>query len=45
MAEIEYGDVPFDLRLCMKFAKENHCQWINMDCDGEVIDELPKYEW
>lgn len=45
LEETENGDAPVDLYRCIKFALNNGCQWINMDCDGEEIEELPKYEW
>lgn len=36
---------PEDLRLCMKFALDNGCEWLCLDCDGLVEDSLPTYEW
>jgi len=41
----EDNDVPEDLARCIKFARQVGCTWINMDCDYDAIDELPKYEW
>ena len=45
LEDAENGDVPGDLYKCMKFAQDDGCQWINLDCDGTVIDKLPQYEW
>ena len=36
---------PEDLRACCKFAERNDCAWLCLDCDGEVVDCLPTYEW
>lgn len=45
LTEAENGGIPGDLYKCMKFAQDANCQWINFDCDGTVINELPKYNW
>lgn len=34
-----------DLRKCLELAKANNCEWLCLDCDGEIVDELDKYEW
>ena len=33
--------IPEDVWNCMKLAHENDCTWLCLDCDGEIIDELP----
>lgn len=44
-AEDVEGILPEDLERCLQFARERGFQWINLDCDGEVIKELPVYNW
>ena len=29
----------------IKIALNLNCQWINFDCDGEIYEELPLFEW
>ena len=43
----EYGKeyIPEDIWNCMKLAQDNDCTWLCLDCDGEIIDELPTFEW
>ena len=46
--EIDHNNgegIPHDLWECMKLAKTNGCEWLCLDSDGEIIEELPKYEW
>ena len=47
--ELEYDalkrELPSELYNIIDFAYRYGCAWINMDCDGEIIDELPTYEW
>lgn len=38
-------DLPQDLKCCLEFACENDCKWLQLDCDGEVVDELKEYDW
>lgn len=45
-ASEEYDkSVPKDLLKVIKFAKEQGCVWIMLDCDGETIKGLKKYNW
>lgn len=37
--------VPDDLLACMKFACKNACEWLRLDSDAEMVDELPTYDW
>lgn len=37
--------IPEDLKKCLKFAEQNDCQWLCLDCDGEEVPELPTYDW
>ncbi len=43
--ELEDGECPADLYRCMKYARDNGCDWLMFDCDTETIDELPVYNW
>lgn len=37
--------IPDDLWRCIQYAQENGCNWLCLDCDAEVVDELPSYDW
>lgn len=37
--------IPNDLWDCIMFAHNLGCQWLCLDRDGEIMDELPVYEW
>lgn len=37
--------LPDDLKLCLKTAVNNNCEWLCLDCDGPEYDKLPKYNW
>lgn len=37
--------VPRDLRACLLYAVNSDCEWLCLDCDGDVVDELPTYNW
>ena len=44
-AEEEYeGLIPKDLLSCILFARKYHCQWILLDSDGPVEEDIPSYE-
>lgn len=43
--DLEDLRIPEDLRECCKFAKENDCVWLCLDCDGMIVSELPTYDW
>lgn len=38
-------EIPPDLKCCLEFARENDCAWLQLDSDGDVIDELKEYNW
>ena len=40
-----FPDIPDDLHNCCLKAKGACCNWLCLDCDGQVDDELPTYEW
>ena len=42
---IDAINVPDDLRKCLELAKANDCEWLCLDCDADVVDELDEYEW
>ena len=37
--------IPNDLWACIMFAHNLGCQWLRLDGDGEIVGELPVYEW
>ena len=40
---METPEIPEDLRKLIKLAREHHCEWLCLDCDGAEIDGLPTY--
>lgn len=36
---------PEDIVAIMKFARAQNCEYVMLDCDGDQLDELPKYVW
>lgn len=34
-----------DFRRLLKLAQDNDCQWLHLDCDGNIYEELPQHEW
>lgn len=43
--ECDIPCIPEDLWNCMKLAKNEGCSWLCLDRDGDVLDELPEYNW
>lgn len=43
--DIEEDDYPADLLACMAFAKDNGCDYIRFNGDGNVYEELSLYRW
>lgn len=39
------SSIPEDLERVIKFAQDNDCLWLCLDRDGNLIKELPAYEW
>lgn len=39
------SELPVDLLTCIKLAIDNDCEWLCLDRDGEVLNELPDYCW
>ena len=37
--------IPEDLMSCIRLAQANHCEWLCLDRDAEILSELPTYEW
>jgi hypothetical protein len=29
----------------LSIAMEKNCKWLVLDCDGPVMEDLPKFEW
>lgn len=44
-AETEDPDMPDDLGACIRLARKNDCEWLCLDCDGEILETLPTYDW
>lgn len=38
-------NIPQELWECMRFAASCECNWLCLDCDGEELNELQKFEW
>lgn len=45
LLEILSSDIPKDLEKCMLLAENNDCTWLCLDRDGEVVENLDKFEW
>lgn len=43
--DLEEREIPDDLADCLKLATDNECEWLCIDCDGDVGDNLPVYDW
>ena len=38
-------NIPEDLARCINFTRDHNCEWLCLDCEGDIIDELPSYDW
>lgn len=38
-------EIPLDLKACVELALQYDCEWLCLDRDGEVLDNLPTYDW
>lgn len=38
-------ELPKPLADCLKYARDNECEWLAIDADGPTMDDLPVYEW
>jgi len=48
VSELEYAELnqlPDDLAACCRLAMQNDCAWLCLDCDGDIVDCLPTYDW
>jgi hypothetical protein len=36
---------PEDMLYCIEHAKNSGCDWLLLDRDAELIDELPSFDW
>ena len=43
--ELEDSECPADLYRCMKYARDNNCDWLMFDRDVEANEDLPVYNW
>lgn len=39
------NNTPGDLLAIITYAKAKGCLWIMLDCDANVTEDLPEYEW
>jgi hypothetical protein len=39
------GDAPDDLAVVLRYASERRVDWLMLDCDGDVAEGLPTYDW
>lgn len=39
-----FDHLPEDLKACIAFTKEQDCEWLCLDADGEEVDELKTYQ-
>ena len=39
------ANIPLDLLACFRLAERNGCDWLCLDCDGQITELLPTYEW
>ena len=44
-ANVYAEDMPDDLKACILLADANACEWLCLDCDGEILETLPTYDW
>lgn len=40
-----YVNAPYCLQACVNMAREAGCDWLMLDRDGEVVPDLPTWEW
>lgn len=38
-------DLPVDLCRVLEYAGSHDCRFVYLDCDEDIIPELPTYEW
>lgn len=43
--EAELTRIPEELANLIRFAKENGCDWLCLDCDGDKVEGLPIFDW
>lgn len=41
----ELSSIPEDLWKIISFAKMQGCNWLCLDCDGEMLKQLPVFDW
>lgn len=42
---ITYPEVPTELMNTLLWAHRKGYYWVRLDCDGDIIEELPTFEW
>lgn len=43
--DILLNPVPHELAYCIKLARDNHCMWLVLDQDGDMVSDLESWEW
>jgi hypothetical protein len=38
-------DLPGDLQAVFNYCREQGAEWLDLDCDGDTVDDLPKFDW
>lgn len=41
----DYLNIPYDLKNILCFTINNGCEWLCLDRDGEIINDLNVYDW
>lgn len=41
----DLANLPNDLREIINYTKSNNCEWLCLDRDASISDEIPVYEW
>lgn len=37
--------LPNDLKEAVRIANNKKCDWLRLDCDGEILNNLKQFEW
>lgn len=45
LAERIHPSMPEDLAACLRLAHQHQCEVLCLDCDGEIVEGLPVYDW
>jgi hypothetical protein len=42
---LDYPDLPVEILALQRYARERGCDYVLLDQDAEVIDDLPTWNW